>query len=168
MAETKATAAKRDKMSSDAEKFLTFALEDEEFGIEIMSVREIIGCMDVTPLPQTPHYVKGITNLRGQVIPVIDIRSKFGMQETEVTDQTCIIVIESTIDSRPFSAGIIVDRVCEVLDIEQNQIDDTPQFGSGVDTDFIMGVGKVNEAVKILLDIDKVIGNGDLTGMPGM
>ncbi|NLH16431.1 MAG: purine-binding chemotaxis protein CheW [Phycisphaerae bacterium] len=144
---------------SKAGKYLTFALDNEEYGLEILKVREIIGYMQITAVPQTPPHVKGVINLRGQVIPVIDLRLKFGMNAAEVTEETCIIVVEITQGDRRFQTGIVVDRVKEVLDIEGQQIEDAPQFGSNVDTNFILGMGKVNGAVKILLDIDKVLGN---------
>ena len=138
-------------------KYLTFALGPEEYGLEILKVREIIGYMDITAVPQTPSYVKGVINLRGQVIPVVDLRAKFGMETTDVTDQTCIIVVETTQGDRNFSTGIVVDHVQEVLDIEGKNIEEAPQFGSSVNTDFILGMGKVGDNVKILLDIDKVL-----------
>ncbi len=139
-------------------KYLTFALAQEEYGLEILKVREIIGYIEVTAIPQTPLYVKGVINLRGQVIPVIDLRSKFGMETTDVTEQTCIIVVEITQAGRKFNTGIIVDHVSEVLDIAGENIEDAPQFGSSVDTDFSLGMAKVGESVKILLHIDKVVG----------
>jgi len=138
-------------------KYLTFALEPEEYGLEILKVREIIGYMDITAVPQTPHHVKGVINLRGQVIPVIDLRAKFGMETAEVTEQTCIIVVETSQGNRKFSTGIVVDRVQEVLDIAGEDIEEAPQFGSSVNTDFILGMGKIGESVKILLDIDRVL-----------
>ncbi|NLH15471.1 MAG: purine-binding chemotaxis protein CheW [Phycisphaerae bacterium] len=144
---------------SKAGKYLTFALSNEEYGLEILKVREIIGYMQITAVPQTPAHVKGVINLRGQVIPVIDLRMKFGMNEAEVTEETCIIVVEITQGDRRFQTGIVVDRVKEVLDIAGENIEDAPQFGSNVDTNFILGMGKINGSVKILLDIDKVLGN---------
>lgn len=146
-------------------KYLTFALACEEYGLEILKVREIIGYIDVTAVPQTPHYVKGVINLRGQVIPVIDLRAKFGMETTDVTEETCIIVVEIAHANRQFSTGIIVDHVQEVLDIPGNNIEEAPQFGSAVNTDFILGMGKIGNTVKILLDIDKVLANSQLTEM---
>jgi purine-binding chemotaxis protein CheW len=142
-------------------KYLTFALGPEEYGLEILKVREIIGYMDITAVPQTPHHVKGVINLRGQVIPVIDLRAKFGMETTDVTEQTCIIVVETSQGHRKFSTGIVVDRVQEVLDIAGEDIEEAPQFGSSVNTDFILGMGKIGESVKILLDIDKVLEGTD-------
>jgi purine-binding chemotaxis protein CheW len=143
-------------------KYLTFALANEEFGLEILKVREIIGIMEITAVPQTPEYVRGVINLRGQVIPVIDLRAKFGMEAIETTDQTCIIVVEISQDDRKFNTGIVVDHVQEVLDIVGDQIEDSPQFGSNVATDFILGMGKIGDSVKILLDIDKVLASEEL------
>lgn len=141
-------------------KYLTFALAHEEYGLEILKVREIIGYIAVTAVPQTPHHVKGVINLRGQVIPVVDLRTKFGMATTDVTDETCIIVVEITHDGRKFNTGIVVDRVQEVLDIPHGNIEGPPQFGTFVNTDFILGMGKVGQSVKILLDIDRVLASG--------
>lgn len=145
-------------------KYLTFALGPEEYGLEILKVREIIGYMAITAVPQTPGYVKGVINLRGQVIPVVDLRLKFGMERVEVTEQTCIIVVEIDQDGRRFQTGIVVDNVSEVLDIDGEQIEDAPQFGSSVDTEFILGMGKIKDSVKILLDIDKVLTGSELAG----
>ena len=146
-------------------KYLTFALANEEYGLEILKVREIIGYMEITNVPQTPMFVKGVINLRGQVIPVVDLRLKFGMEEAERTEQSCIIVVEITQGERAFQTGIVVDHVQEVLDIKEEQIEDAPQFGSTVDTDFVSGMGKIGDDVKILLDIDKVLGGEDFSKM---
>ncbi len=147
---------------SKAGKYLTFSLGPEEYGLEILKVREIIGYIDVTAVPQTPDYVLGVINLRGQVIPVLDLRSKFDMDTAETTEETCIIVVEITQGDRNVSTGIVVDKVQEVLDVTEEQIEDTPDFGSAVNTDFILGMGKIGDAVKTLLDIDKVLGNDDV------
>jgi len=146
-------------------KYLTFALANEEYGLEILKVREIIGYIEVTAVPQTPSYVRGVINLRGQVIPIVDLRAKFGMEAASVTDETCIIVVEIAQDARKSSTGIVVDRVQEVLDIDGGDIEEAPQFGTSVRTDFILGMAKVGESVKILLDIDKVLGGTDLAGV---
>ncbi|MHC5060384.1 MAG: chemotaxis protein CheW [Planctomycetota bacterium] len=145
-------------------KYLTFALGNEEFGLEILKVREIIGYMDITAVPQTPSCIKGVINLRGKVIPVVDLRSKFGMTEVEVTEESCIIVVETTQADCKSQTGIIVDRVSEVLDIAASDIEDAPQFDSGVDTTYILGMGKIGESVKILLDIDHVLDGDGLDG----
>lgn len=144
--------------TSQKGKYLTFTLSQEEYGIEILKVREIIGYMDITSVPRTPEYMKGVINLRGQVIPVLDLRTRFGMPTAEVTDQTCIIVAEINQQGRRFNAGLIVDQVQEVLDISSENIEDAPQFGTSVQMDFILGIGKVGSSIKILLDIDKVLG----------
>jgi purine-binding chemotaxis protein CheW len=154
---TTQTRAAREVTPEREGKYLTFALAQEEYGLEILKVREIIGYMDITAVPQTPHYVKGVINLRGQVIPVVDLRTKFGMETAEVTDQSCIIVVEITQSGRKFNTGIIVDHVQEVLDIAGPDIEDAPQFGASVDTSFILGMGKIGDSVKILLDIDRVL-----------
>jgi len=146
-------------------KYLTFALANEEYGLEILKVREIIGYMDITAVPQTPPYVRGVINLRGQVIPVVDLRTKFGMQTTDVTDETCIIVVEILQGGRRFNTGIVVDRVQEVLDIPGQNIEESPQFGSNVDTNFILGMGKIGESVKILLDIDRILAVNELSSL---
>jgi len=146
-------------------KYLTFALAQEEYGLEILKVREIIGYMEITALPQTPYYVKGVINLRGQVIPVVDLRAKFGMETAEVTDESCIIVVEIDQGSRSFSTGMVVDHVQEVLDIAGQDIEEAPQFGSSVDTNFILGMGKIGDAVKILLDIDRVLAGEDFQSL---
>lgn len=143
-------------------KYLTFALASEEYGLEILKVKEIIGYMTITAVPRMPHYVKGVINLRGQVIPVLDLRAKFGMETTAVTEETCIIVVETSQHGRTFNTGIVVDHVQEVLDIGANAIEETPQFGGDVNTEFILGMGKVGNSVKILLDVDAVLSEVDL------
>jgi purine-binding chemotaxis protein CheW len=141
-------------------KYLTFLLDGEEYGLEILKVREIIGIMDITKVPQTPDFVEGVINLRGKVIPVIDLRSKFGLKRTEYNDQTCIIVVDVGM-----LMGIIVDTVQEVHDIPTANIEPPPSLGSSVDTSFILGMGKVKEDVKILLDIEKVLTTEDLVAI---
>ena len=168
MADTEVQTNQRTTQADKEGKYLTFALANEEYGLEILKVREIIGYMEVTAVPQTPHYVRGVINLRGQVIPVIDLRTKFGMETAEITEQSCIIVVEISQESRSFSTGIVVDHVQEVLDIDGQDIEEAPQFGSSVDTDFILGMGKIEDSVKILLDINKVLGGDDLSDLDAM
>ena len=146
---------------SKAGKYLTFALADEEYGLEILKVREIIGMMDITAVPRTPNYVKGVINLRGKVIPTVDLRLKVGMDEAERTNQTCIIVV----DLGEVEMGIIVDKVSEVLDIAAEDIEDAPSFGAQIDTDYIRGMGKAEERVTILLDISKLLSRADVSTM---
>lgn len=149
--------------SAQEGKYLTFALGKEEYGLEILKVREIIGYMSITAVPRTPEFVKGIINLRGQVIPVIDLRLRFGMAQADITEQTCIIVAEINQNGRTFNAGLIVDRVQEVLDIDGKNIEETSALGSAIQTDFILGIGKVENTIKILLDIDQVLGEVQLS-----
>ena len=138
-------------------KYLTFFLADEEYGIGILKVKEIIGMMTITPVPQTPAFVKGVINLRGKVIPVIDLRLKFGMEEIEYNERTSIIVVEVRGGSGTVQIGIVVDSVSEVVNIKGEDIENTPTFGSRLDTDYILGMAKMGGGVKILLDIDRVL-----------
>lgn len=137
-------------------KYLTFKLDQEEYGLEILRVREIIGLMRITAVPQMPHYVKGVINLRGKVIPVVDLRLKFGFPEIEPTEQSCVIVVDVGRE-----IGIIVDTVSEVLSIAESNVDPAPPMGEGADTSFILGMGKVGDSVKILLDIGRVLSGDD-------
>jgi purine-binding chemotaxis protein CheW len=139
-------------------KYLTFKLADEEYGVEILKVREINGLMDITAVPQMPYHMKGVINLRGKVIPVVDLRLKFGLPEIPHTEQTCIIVVNVGRE-----IGVIVDTVSEVLDITSENIEPPPAIGGCVDTTFILGMGKVGDSVKILLEIDRVL-NADQLG----
>jgi len=137
--------------------YLTFTLADEEYGLEILKVREIISLCEITSVPKTPEFIKGVINLRGKIIPVIDLRMKFKMPKVEPTNEACIIVVSMD----PLETGILVDRVSEVMEIDSQDIETTPQFGSNVNTNFILGMGKVGEKVTILLDIAKVLSNED-------
>jgi purine-binding chemotaxis protein CheW len=139
-------------------KYLTFHLAEEEFGIGILKIREIIGMMSFTPIPRTPEFVKGVINLRGKVIPVIDLRLKFGMERINATDETCIIVVDLGV----LLIGVFVDRVSEVLDIPDSDIEATPSFGTQVNTEFILGMGKTRGKVVMLLDIAKVLAVDEL------
>ncbi len=139
-------------------KYLTFMLADEEYGLEILKVREIIGLMDVTRVPRMPAFIRGVINLRGRVIPVIDLRLKFNMDAVEDTRETCIIVV----DLEEILTGIVVDSVSEVMDIPAGDIEEAPDFGVSVDTEFIMGVGKADDKVVMLLDIRKALEQEEL------
>jgi purine-binding chemotaxis protein CheW len=147
-------------------KYLTFALGREEYGLAILKVREIIGFMEITAVPQTPSYVKGVINLRGQVIAVVDLRTKFNMPAVEKTEETCIIVVEIQHNGTKRSAGIVVDRVSEVLNIPGESIEGPPSFGASADADFIQGMGKIGKSVKILLDIDRVLNSAEILEVP--
>lgn len=141
-----------------AGKYMTFKVADEEYGVAILKVRELIGLMDITHVPQTPPWVRGVINLRGKVIPVADLRLKFSMPSTEATDQTVIIVVQHVSAMGTTIMGVLVDEVLEVLDIRAAQIEPPPSFGSqSTDSDFILGVGKSDKRVIFLLDIDAVL-----------
>jgi purine-binding chemotaxis protein CheW len=155
-----AASSKSSVSSSLGGKYLTFKLANEEYGVEILRVREINGLMDITAVPRMPGYMKGVINLRGKVIPVVDLRLKFGLPEIEHTEQTCIIVVDVGQE-----VGIIVDTVSEVLDIHSDKIEPPPRIGGSVDTSFILGMGKVGDAVKILLAIEQVLTTEDVIAM---
>ena len=146
------------KIMKDREgKYLTFSLAGEEYGIGILKIKEIIGMMPITSVPQTPAFVNGVINLRGKVIPVIDLRLRFGMQKIEYTERTCIIVVDLKSQAANILIGVVVDSVSEVLNIKADDIEDTPIFGTRLDTDYILGMAKMEGGVKILLDIDQVL-----------
>jgi purine-binding chemotaxis protein CheW len=142
-------------------KYLTFSLGGEEYGIGILKIKEIIGMMPITPVPRTPAFVKGVINLRGKVIPVMNLRLKFGMEEIPYTERTCIIVVETRGARGALLIGIVVDSVSEVLNIKTGEIEETPVLGADLDTDFILGIAKINGGVKILLDIDRVLSTNE-------
>jgi len=138
-------------------KYLTFTLAGEEYGIGILKIREIIGMMPITSVPQAPDFVKGVINLRGKVIPVIDLRLRFGMPAMDYTERTCIIVVEIDLQDTALNIGIVVDSVSEVLNIAGSNIENAPMFGTQLNTNYILGMAKIEGGVKILLDIDKVL-----------
>ncbi|NLN39401.1 MAG: purine-binding chemotaxis protein CheW [Smithella sp.] len=146
-------------------KYLTFTLADEEYGIGILKVKEIIGMIAITTVPQTPPHIKGVINLRGKVIPVIDLRLKFGLPDMEYTERTCIIVIEIAKENGNILIGILVDSVSEVLNIKGADIEETPNFGTSLNTDYILGMAKTGGKIKILLDIDRVMNADDIIAL---
>ncbi len=145
------------KPKASAGKYLTFQLADEEYGLPVLKVREIIKSMDVTSVPQVPSHVKGVINLRGKVIPIVDLRIKFGLPSQEPTERTCIIVAEIEVDQRKVMLGTVVDCVSEVLNIAAEEIEPTPDFGQRLATDYMHGVAKIKGKVKLLLDLDRVL-----------
>ncbi|MBD3344739.1 MAG: chemotaxis protein CheW [Chitinivibrionales bacterium] len=149
-------------------KYLTFILGDEEYGLEILKVQEIIQMQKITKVPKAPEFVRGVINLRGKVIPVIELRAKFCMASQEDTDKTCIIVVQIESKGNPVTMGIIIDEVKEVLDIKPDEIEEAPTFGSSIDTDFIMGIGKLGENVKMLLDIQRVLSGNEVDMLSNM
>ena len=146
-------------------KYLTFQLGAEEYGTRVLQVREIIGVQDITAVPQTPAYVKGVINLRGKVIPVVDLRLKFGMPSTEATSRTCIIVVQVRAASGPALIGLLVDGVCEVVTLSAADIEDTPDFAGSLPAPFLLGLAKTKGKVRILLDIDAVLSSTELNSI---
>src|SRR5215467_6460655 len=148
-----------------AGKYLTFHLINEEFGVRVLKVREIMGVQEITAAPQTPCHVKGVINLRGKVIPVVDLRLKFGLPEVEYTQRTCIVVVQVQGDTNSMLMGVVVDGVAEVLNVVAGDIEDTPDFGHGVAMPYLLGMAKIKGKVKILLDIDEVMSSHELHGL---
>jgi len=163
--ESEATAAVvvREKRSRTG-KYLTFLLSNESYGVDVLKVREIIRFLKITPVPQMPPYVKGVINLRGKVLPVIDLRLKFGLEATEATERTCIVVVRVLVAGHDITLGMIVDSVEEVMNLNESEIEETPEFGAKVDTSYLMGMAKVKGVIKTLLDIDKVISPESIRG----
>ena len=149
-------------------KYLTFSLAEEEYGIGILKVKEIIGMMPITVVPRAPGQIKGVINLRGKVIPVADLRLKFGIEPMDYTERTCIIVVEIALGSGKVFMGIIVDSVSEVVNIRAADVEAAPDFGSKLDTEYILGMAKCGQGVRILLHIDRVMGGGEMEMTAGM
>jgi purine-binding chemotaxis protein CheW len=150
-----------DQLKNRGGKYLTFSLCEEEYGLEILKLREIIGMVTITSVPQTPEFVKGVINLRGKVLPVVDLRLRFGMQAAPYTKRTCIIIVEIAAESGRITIGIVVDAVSEVIHIKAEDIEAAPEFGGSMNTRYILGMAKIDESVKILLDIDNVLSRSD-------
>lgn len=147
--------------ATDGSQYLTFTLAHEEYGVEILKVQEIKGALAITPIPNTPPHIKGVMNLRGTIIPVVDLRQKFGLQAGEANAFTVIIVVKVG----PKVMGLIVDGVSDVLNIPTVDIQATPDFGSQVDARFISGMAKAGERLVVLLDIDRVLGSEELAAL---
>jgi len=150
-----------DSTKSISGKYLTFLLGDDNYGVEIMKIREIIGMIPITTIPETPSYVKGIINLRGKVIPVIDLRSKFGLASKNTTERTCIVVSEVKKSDGTVFLSFIVDSVAEVINITADDIEAAPSFGSTTGPENISGIAKRDKKIVILLDIEKVLSEED-------
>lgn len=148
-------------------KYLTFSLDREEYGIGILQVREIIGLMPITSIPRMPDYVKGVINLRGKVIPIVSLRLKFGLEEVAPTERTCIVVVEVGGSASETLIGLVVDSVSEVLNIKDEDIEPAPEFGTGLDTRYILGMAKADGGVKILLDITLVLTATEIKSLEG-
>jgi purine-binding chemotaxis protein CheW len=152
-----------DDTGTGAIQYLTFQLEDEVFAFDIAKVREVLDFTDVTRVPQTPEFMRGVINLRGNVVPVVDMRLKFGMTATPKTVNTCVIIVEVTVDDEALILGAMADSVQEVLDLDQDQIEPAPRIGSRLNTEFIRGMGKHGEEFIIILDIDRVFSGTELS-----
>jgi purine-binding chemotaxis protein CheW len=151
-----------------AGKYLTFALDKEEYAIEILKVNQIIRMQEITAIPRVPSFVRGIINLRGSIIPIIDLRKKFSMTDHADTERSCIVVIQLEQDGKTVNMGIVIDEVREVLEIPSGDIEETPAFGAGIDTEFIMGIAKTGKAVKMMLDIGKVLTSSEIKAIAGL
>jgi purine-binding chemotaxis protein CheW len=145
-------------------KFLTVVLDNEAYGIAVLKVREIIRMQKITPIPQMPDFVKGVINLRGRVIPVVDLRVKFSLQAT-FGERTCIVVVQVSLPSSVVQMGLIVDSVEEVVNLSPAEIEPTPDFGTRIDTTYILGMAKIKGVVKTLLDIDRVVSPSTIESM---
>ena len=148
-------------------QYLTFKLDDEVFALGIDKVREVLDYTSVTKVPQTPDFMRGVINLRGSVVPVVDMRLKFGMAKTEKTVNTCIIIVEINLEGETTVLGALADSVQEVLDLEPQQIEPAPKIGTKLRTEFIRGMGKRDEQFIIILDIDKVFSGEELSAVQG-
>ncbi|MGE5364666.1 MAG: chemotaxis protein CheW [Bacteroidota bacterium] len=147
---------------SDTRQYLTFKLNDEVFGVDVAKVREILDLIKITRVPQTPDFMRGVINLRGSVVPVVDMRIKFGLEATESTVNTCIVVVEVELDGENTILGALVDSVQEVFELEQSEIEPAPRIGTKLRTDFIKGMGKHDDRFIILLNIDKIFSTEEL------
>jgi len=150
-------AAQGTAAAESAQRYLTFRLGEAIYGIGILKVQEIIGLMHITPVPGTPAYVRGVINLRGRIIPVVDLRARFGMAATPDNSRTCIVITQTTGSRGPATMGVIVEDVAEVVDLPPDRLEAVPQFGTGIRTEFLTGVGRLAAQVILLLDIDAVL-----------
>jgi purine-binding chemotaxis protein CheW len=155
------TVERSSPQTAQAGKYLIFSLSGEEFGAEVLKIKEIMGLQNITAVPNTASCVKGVINLRGQVIPVLDLRIKFNLPPVQYTQRTCIVVVDTQIAGRSALMGAIVDGVAEVLTLAPDDIVETPDFGHGADSPYLLGMAKVKGKVKILIDIQQVLGNSD-------
>ncbi|MGL1934301.1 MAG: chemotaxis protein CheW [Fibrobacterales bacterium] len=150
------------------DKYLTFKLSDEEYGIQILTVQRIIQMQQITPVPKTPEYVRGVINLRGAIIPVLDLRNKFGMSPCEDSNTSCIIVIQVMVDFKMLTMGVVIDAVSEVLFISADMIQETPSFGNDVENEFIIGIAKVRERVIMLVELNSLLSKSEIGDLATM
>lgn len=150
---------------AETNQYLTFMLEEEVFALDIHKVREVLDFSTVTKVPRTPEFMRGVINLRGTVVPVVDMRLKFGMARTEKTVNTCIIIVELVVSGETVVVGAMADSVREVIDLEPEQIEPAPRIGTSLQTEFIRGMGKHNDNFIIILDIDAVFSTDELADL---
>lgn len=150
---THVTSSTESKLKVEGGKFLTFFLGKEEYALEILKVQEIIGMMPITPVPNMPGYIRGVLNLRGKIIPVMELRIRFGLMPIEDTEETCIVVVQSG----NYLMGVVVDKVSEVSEIDTKQIEEVPTLGGAMQNEYLSGIGKFENSVKLLLDVEKVL-----------
>jgi purine-binding chemotaxis protein CheW len=165
--EPRAVAVTATNPHAEAGQYLTFVLGGEAYAIGILAIKEIIEYHELTEVPMMPPCVRGVINLRGAVVPVVDLQARFGRKTGEVTKRTCIVIVEVAAQDDRQVIGVVVDAVSEVLDIEASAIEPAPSFGAGIRTDFIQGMGKVRGKFVILLDVDRVLSLNDLSAMSG-
>lgn len=154
-----------DDIRTDSNQYLTFTLVEEQYAVEVYDVKEVLEYTSVTRVPRTQDFMRGVINLRGSVVPVIDLRLKFGMGETEKTIETSIIVMEVEIGGEKVTVGTLADSVQEVINLDDSQIEPAPQIGTRIDTEFIRGIGKQEDRFIIILDIDRIFSEEELTSV---
>ncbi|HBE78120.1 MAG TPA: chemotaxis protein CheW [Firmicutes bacterium] len=152
-------------MVTDTGKYLTFLLDDEIYGLPIKKAREIIGMLEIIHLPRTQNYIKGVINLRGKIIPIVDLRLRFGMAEKEYSERTCVIVIEIAVHDTQRLMGIAVDTVSEVINIQNKEIEPPPEYDTQIEGNFLTGLGKLKDRVILILDIEKILNREDLVNI---
>jgi purine-binding chemotaxis protein CheW len=151
--------------SGKIEQFLTFKLALEEYGVPILKVKEIVGLQDITPIPRSPDWILGVINLRGLMLPVVDLKKKCGLHPTEANIRNCIVVADVVSPNKSFSMGILVDEVEEVVSINQDQIEPSPHFSAKLKSDYLLGLGKSGKRIIILLDLDRVLLDSEVVGL---
>ncbi len=151
-----------------AGKYLTFKLSQEEYGVPILTVQRIIQLQQITPVPRTPDFIAGVINLRGQIIPIVRLRNKLNMESVDNSESTCIIVVQFEFEKDEMTIGVLIDEVSEVLFIDDKQIQETPNFGADIKTDFITSIAKFNNRIIMLLAIDKILSIQELNALSKM
>ncbi len=162
------TESTNERPTARAGQYLTFFLRGEEYAAEILQVREIIEFRDLTTVPTTPTWIRGVINLRGSVVPVVDLAAKFGLPATEITKRSCVVIVDVELDGDATVMGVMVDRVNQVIDLVDEEIEPAPSFGTRIRTDCLLGMGKPGERIVLLLDVDRVLGVGELVSVSAL